>query len=172
MQIYSVGEAARATGATRAQVEYLVKQGLVTPAEDAPQRGVSRMYTRRQLPYIAVAAQLLSGGVELDHIKTMIGTDRPAPGAKQSVIDFRWRELQHPERGKGSEFLVVSRVVDPAEDTPSLNKRSVGYSHHFVSAAELAPAVRARAATGALVVHLKGIAKQLEQVLGVDADQD
>jgi hypothetical protein len=63
MQTFDVHEAVSRTGATLRQIEHLVTTGLVTPAGEAPRRGMSRMFTMANLQYIAVAARLLSAGV-------------------------------------------------------------------------------------------------------------
>lgn len=161
MQRFDIHEAVKRTGATLRQIDHLVSVGLVTPAEAAPRRGMSRTFTIGSLRYIAVAARLLSWGVEVSDIKSMIGNDKPmvpqqlrAKRGHETFIDQIWQKLRDPKRCQSVEVLLVFRIVDPD------SHRILHYVHHFVPAESLVSA--ARTEVDGFFINLKGLAKQID----------
>jgi hypothetical protein len=122
---------------------------------------MSRRFSLESLHYIAVAARMMSWGVDVADVKAMIGDDKPMRAGSlrlrpHSFIEHIWRQLDDPEKREGVEVLVLWRVVHPE------TRQTLHYSHDFTSAKSLASAVR----TGidGIFISMKELANQVDGV--------
>lgn len=95
-------EAERLTGALPAQIEYLVRQGIVEPASPASRRGVSRKYSLKNLAEIMAGAELFDAGIGVEHVRDAI----------QKMADPEsWFKLAEPATRDSVAVLVLTRLA-------------------------------------------------------------
>ncbi len=99
---FTTDETVTLTGAQPTQIEYLVRSELVTPAQPASRRGVSRKYDLHNCIEIAVAIELLASGIPARDIHVALVQLRQQWGR---VLEGNHDETQGP-----AEILLVHRA--------------------------------------------------------------
>lgn len=88
-------------GAQPTKVEYLVRAGILRPAEVASRRGVSRKYNLRNLAEAMVGIELIEAGILADDVREAVST---------MTDEENWPRLCDPTRRDDVSLLVVQRL--------------------------------------------------------------